>query len=419
VLEKLAADGILFENAYAPMSTTGPVHATLFTGLHVLSHGVVKNGHLLEQKWDTLAEQLAAVGYDTAGFISSFPIDGKFGYGQGFDIYDDQFVPGENSVETRNWEGIELENAFDRKGPFTTDKALGWLANRPVSDDPFFMFVHYFDAHAPYQPHEGFAPMLDGINTLEPLDQHILLYDQEIAVVDHEIGRVVDELAASGLMENTIIIVTADHGEGLMDHGHMAHGVSVHEEEVRVPLIIYNPSMFEKETIPHPVGLQDILPVIAEWVGLDAMEKLAHVKNDAGQTVEIGLDFFDTNNQRMDRPMVLFRRHYEPGMVHTGLPAANPNDPPQLAFKVHGEQYGIVVSNEKYIVDPELGIQQLFHLKEDPGEKNNLYKQHTARGKELHLLLEKWVGTNRLETAPEFLDESDKDALESLGYVQK
>jgi arylsulfatase A-like enzyme len=419
VLEELASEGLLFEQAYAPTGITGPSHATLFTGLHVITHGVVKNGLLLEDQWVTLAEQLSGEGYETAGFVSSFPLDRKFGYAQGFHHYDDEFVPGQNSIDAKTWEGTTLENAFDRKGQFTTDKALGWLSSRKNQDQPFFMFVHYFDAHSPYEPHEGFETMLDGIESEQALAQQILLYDQEIAKVDREIGRVVDALKKTDGFENTIIIITADHGEGLMDHGCMIHAATLHEEEIRVPLIIHNPSRYAQRTIQHPVGLMDIVATVAGMVGYDANNFLDVVVNNVGKTVDHGLDVFLPHNQVSERPMYFYRRHYDAGMMQPGWDGTMPDGTTPKEFKVYGEQYGIILSREKYIVDPELGIQQFFQLETDPIERTNLYQQNSTRAQVLHKKLEQWVGDNRLENAPEISTEADQEALEALGYVNQ
>lgn len=417
-LERLAREGVLYERAYAPTGITGPSHATLFTGLHVITHGVVKNGLLLEDDWVTLAEQLSAEGYETAGFVSSFPMHRKFGFSQGFDHYDDDFIPGQNSIESETFEGTKVDKAFDQRGKFTTGKALDWLEERSNRAEPFFMFVHYFDAHSPYQPQIGFESILEGILDMNPLEKQVRLYDQEIAQVDREIGRVVEALETKGYGDDTIIIVVGDHGEGLMDHGYMLHAGTLYEDEVRVPMIVHGPSHFAPSKEGYPVGLIDVLPTVAGMVGYDPGSDLESVVNASGQEVEHGLDVFVAENQRFGRPMFLYRRHYDPGMLHPGWYGTLPDGSKPKKIKISGEQYGMVESGKKYIVDPELGIRLFFDLDLDPGETNNQFEDNVTLAQTMHSRLEQWVGENRLENAPEISTEADHEALGALGYVE-
>jgi arylsulfatase A-like enzyme len=156
-LDALARQGVRFAAAYAASASTGPSHATLFTSLHPLQHGVVKNGLRLAEERETLAERLRAHHFQTAAVVSSFVLDAKFGFAQGFDLYDDDFAPEEATVTTSKWDGREVPGSFDRRGDHTTRRALHWLREGRDPARPFFLFVHYFDPHLSYAPPEPFA----------------------------------------------------------------------------------------------------------------------------------------------------------------------------------------------------------------------------------------------------------------------
>ena len=418
VLEKLAETGVLFEYAYAPTGITGPSHATLFTGLHVITHGVVQNGLQLRDGWSTLAEQLSERGYQTAGIISSFPLHSKFGYAQGFHHYDDEFIPGENTISLDTWEGLNVETAFDRHGQFTTQRALNWFDSDRDEQRPFFMFLHYFDAHSPYQVHEGMEQILDGIEELSPLDRIIRLYDQEIAKVDREIGRIVDYMKENDLFDDTVILITSDHGEGLMDHGYMLHAATLFEEEVRIPMLLHYPPKFSRAVIQEPVGLIDIVPTLAPLAGYDGIAATRDQLDDPAQNIEIGRNVFDESSRSPDRPLHLYRRHYEPGFLDPEWDGTLPDGSKPELIRVSGEQYAVLIARKKYLIEPQLGAQGLFDLVADPKEKTNIVGANADQAAAMKQELERWVGVNRLPDAPKFTSESDKEALQSLGYVQ-
>src|SRR4029453_6535003 len=239
-LRALAAQGASFGLAYAPTATTGPSHASLFTGLSPLRHGVVKNGAPLPAGLETLAERLSGAGYRTAGFVSSFVISHRFAFEQGFATFDDAFDRETSTFTEAFWEGRRVEGGFDRRADKTTRRAVRWLeANGPRG--AFFLFVHYFDPHAPYGAPAGWAGRFDPGPGADALARDVAHYDDEIAFADAQLGELVGALDRLGLASRTVLVVTADHGEGLMDHGHMQHGVHVYEEQVGVPLVVRCP----------------------------------------------------------------------------------------------------------------------------------------------------------------------------------
>ena len=188
-LEQLAREGARVETAYVPMPSTGPAHASLFTSRYPLAHQVLKNGHVLANEYPVLAEVLGGAGYRTAAFVSSFVLDDRFGYGQGFDSYDDDFRGADSSYQDMQlWEGIEVPGEFDRRAHETTDRAISWLRENGRRGG-FFLWVHYMDPHEPYDPPEPWrTKYVEPAMGRRNLRRAVALYDAEIAFTDREAG---------------------------------------------------------------------------------------------------------------------------------------------------------------------------------------------------------------------------------------
>jgi len=248
-LDRLAKEGVLFEQAMAPVPITLPSHTTMMTGLLPPEHGVRENDDLsLGAGVPTMAELFKAARYETGAFIAAFVLDEVFGLGRGFDTYDDDMGGAKSSTDKR----LDKERPADR----VVDAALVWLEEKKASR--FFCWVHLFDAHAPYTPPDPYA----GRFARKP-------YEGEIAFADSQITRLVDWLEQSGLTEKTLIVVAGDHGEGLGDHGELRHSVFVYDTTMRVPLIVSLPGIFAQGVrVGDPVGLADLLPTIIASVGL-------------------------------------------------------------------------------------------------------------------------------------------------------
>lgn len=248
-MDALAQRGVLFANAFTPSPSTLPSHGTIFTGLYPYHHGARANGTFkVGPENTTLAEMLKAYGYATAAFISAYVLDGRFGLDQGFDLYDDDLSKGVKYAE----------HCFrERPAQYTNESALGWLET--VKDRKFFAWVHYFDPHAPYYPPSPFR------------DQYAnRLYDGEIAYTDSEIGRLLAGLEELGVLDNTLVVLVGDHGEGLGEHGEQTHSLLIYDSTLHVPLIIAPPT---KERLGLAVNRQvsnaDIVPTILDIVGID------------------------------------------------------------------------------------------------------------------------------------------------------
>ena len=262
VIDRLAAEGLRFTAARTAVPLTLPSHTTIHTGLLPPRHGVRENGAgALGESHRTIARLLKDAGYRTAGFVGAFVLDRRFGLAQGFDLYDDQIPRDPNATER-----LEAE----RPASAVIDRALAWLTNQQsaTSNQPFFVWIHLYDPHAPYTPPPEFAR-----RTKSP-------YDGEISYADSQLGRLLDALRGRGDLDRTLVVVAGDHGEGLGDHGERTHGMLLYESTLRVPLVIVAPGA-HPQTIDAPVSLTEIAPTIlhaaditapAEMKGRDLIE---------------------------------------------------------------------------------------------------------------------------------------------------
>jgi choline-sulfatase len=245
-LDGLAAEGLRFTSASSTVPLTLPSHTTILSGLLPPHHGLRNNGAgLLAPGTPTLATLLAAAGYRTAAFLGAFVLDHRFGLAGGFEVYDDE-IPRDPKA------GTILE--AERPGRDVMDRALGWL--RKDDARPFFLWVHLYDAHAPYRPPAQWAAKHPG----RP-------YDGEISEVDEQVGRLLAELKSRGLDGRTVVAVAADHGEGLGEHGELTHGLLLYEPTIHVPLLLRAPWGLKPRVVAAPVSLADLAPTLAGLVG--------------------------------------------------------------------------------------------------------------------------------------------------------
>ncbi len=400
-LERFAAEGTLFRHAYASAPATAPSHATIFTSLAPLTHRVLKNAMTLGESFQTLAETLGQHDYQTAAVVSSFVLNRKFGLSQGFGFYDDDLSKTRSTVPTKNWEGEPVIGKFDCRADATTDRASDWLENARDPAKPFFLFVHYFDPHAPYSPPKDYQEKFtnpevkDGGRRWE-----ISSYDGEIAFTDAQIGRLMEKLAALGLADNTLVVITADHGEGLWQHGYQYHGAQIYEESVHVPLLMRWPGhVTAGGDVAAPVTVADIMPTVLELTGTPA---------DGLDCQGLSLAAAATAGGALDpeRPVFLYRVPYEP---HE-----------EYGTWVAGEKFGVRRGRWKFMVAEQESTLELYDLQDDPGETRNLASAQPALAAELAGLLADWreVVTlpDSLSVRPE-LSDADRRKLHSLGYA--
>jgi choline-sulfatase len=385
-LDRLSASGVRFERAVSPAPLTLPAHASLMTARNPYSHGVRNNGHFsLPEDVPTLAAQFDAAGYDTAGFVSSFVLDRQFGLARGFAHYDDTLDPAPSSAAAAS----ELE----RRGDRTVQTAIAWLearaarhreavsaasstrSGRPIGGRPYFLWVHLYDPHEPYAAPDPFAARFPG----QP-------YDAELAFVDASMGELLAAIERIETGGRPLVVVTADHGESLGDHGERAHGLFVYEAAIRVPLIVSWPGNLTPRVVTTPVRLIDIAPTVLSLAGLPAPP---------------GIDGRDVS--------VLARTGAEPA---AGASAYAETYFPEF-FMGWSPLRAIDDGRWKYIDSPE---PELYDLEIDPGETRNRVAAEPGTARALRRQLEETV-RGALQSAAMPTSAETQRKLAALGYV--
>ncbi|MDJ0850265.1 MAG: sulfatase-like hydrolase/transferase [Myxococcota bacterium] len=403
-LERLAREAVVFDQAFTVMSHTLPAHVSLLTGVHPTTHQVLSNGWVYDGPWPTLAMRLREAGYHTAAFVSGFPLVGRSGLDRGFEVYEDVVLGG------------KLHSKVD--GELNNRRVLAWLAER--DEHPFFAWVHYFDAHTPYTwPGEGDLPFqIDaafrahmaelGAADLRLEDVHRMpvtfrgrelglleaanLYDSQILRVDGLIEEVRAALERAGRLDDTLFVVTSDHGEGLGQHGYYSHGLHLYEEQLRIPLVVRAPRRagWQPGRVDTTVSLLDLVPTVLEMAGLPAEDGL-HGRR------------LDPRPSSARRFLVAQRRTFPRGAL-AGTPELR-------AVRGGGPL--------KYLLDGR-GREELYDLAEDPGELRNLAEQRPEAVAALRRILDARVAELDPGSAPvePEVDAETRRRLEELGYAQ-
>jgi arylsulfatase A-like enzyme/Tfp pilus assembly protein PilF len=252
--DAVAAGGRRFRQAYATVPETLPSHSSMLTGLYPAGHGVHENGRTLPATVPVLAGQLQRAGYQTSAFVSSFVLARQFGLARGFDLYDDQLPAG----------------AEERLASATTDDAI-MEVERP-STQPRFIWVHYYDPHAPYAAPEPYRTRYA---------KHAYL--GEIAYVDSQLGRLIDAFRAHAGADAAVVIA-GDHGEGLGEHGEDTHGTLLYQPTMHVPLVIEGPGV-TPGTSDVPVSARRIYDTVLDWAGLPSRHSLRDPAKEGEEAV--------------------------------------------------------------------------------------------------------------------------------------
>jgi len=395
-LVRWARKGVRYRAAVAPASWTYPSHSCFFTG-HWPFQLISQWKYTLDAPVPTLAEQLASRGYETAGFSANTAFcTYEQRLDRGFTHFEDYpLTP--RSLLTRtvagNWILEKILNRDDfyeakwirlqsRNASGINNAFLDWLRNRQRAR-PFFAFLNYFDAHEPYVPPAVYSGRF-GIRPRPPKDYEFLLdygnpgwksvqnrdilmardcYDDCIAFLDDRLGQLLAELDGQGLLNNTLVIITADHGESFGDHGVFLHGTSLNLEEVAVPLVIVSPDAPANRVVAEPVSLRDLPATVLDQLGLSAGSPFP------GRSLAAYWELTTGQARSASTPALsecatttAFQRQVEPDQSHGVV------------------QMSLVAQGRHYVRDA-LGSEQLFDLKSDPFERMNLID--SVEGKEV------------------------------------
>jgi len=351
-LDRIASEAIIFSNAHAHNVVTLASHTNILTGLYPYQHGVRYNsGFKLDTKYETVATMLRRGGYKTGAFVGAFPLDSRFGLNHGFDVYDDNYGKGAATLE------FALQ---ERPATVVLEAATRWWnAN---AGKKRFMWVHLYDPHAPYRPPEPFA-------TQYASDRYL----GEIAYVDDALAKAIPPL----LSKSTLLIITADHGEGRGDHGELTHGLFAYEATLKIPLLIWRPGLAHRSESGY-VRHIDIVPTIIQAAGISKPAALL------GASL---LDRLTVRDSYFESLSASLSRGWAP-----------------LAGVIHGE--------EKYI---DLPLPELYDLPHDPHEEKNLLSQRRRDVAEAHRILSSLPWDQNFSSSAVSAEEAAR--LRSLGYL--
>jgi len=378
IIDALAAEGFLFETNISSNPVTQAAHSTIMTGVYPMAHGVRDNTLFrLPEGRQTLAELLGAAGYATGAAIGGFPLTREFGTAQGFEHYDDDL----RANRLDHW-GRPAQRPFaswydERPAAHVNDAILPWL--RQPRERPFFVWLHYWDPHHPH-----IAPPPYG-----QLFAHSP-YDGEIAYTDACLGAILAELRSSGEYQRTLIVVTADHGEGLYEHDEATHAYLAYDTTIHVPLIVRVPNEIGGDRISERTGTVDIVPTILDLVGIEAPSEL-HGRSLKGLMLGTGQN--------------------EPNRLYYAESLS-----PRLSHG-HGELRVLMRGPRKYIYGPRA---ELFDPSADPGEAHELSHAEPETSRDMEAALRDFIRSHATSSASEAAHDVDRTtrlALEALGYL--
>ena len=415
-LDYFARKNVYFPNAVCPLPETAPSHASMITGLHPLDHGVVDNASPLVAGADTLAEYLRDQGYSTAAFVSAYSLDRGLGLDQGFAVYDDDFttrIRGRNDLALRQL-SIFLRFRFgspatmtelERPAELTNVRAAEWLARHYTEN--FFLWVHYFEPHAPYIPHglDGFedngtpgAPKVDHVAILDERRNTYRadeigglqrLYAEECSHLDRRVGDFFSLLGDFEVYDDSVIIVIGDHGESLGEHGVQFSHMGLYDPSIRVPFMLRAPSIEQESVVVEDqVRVQDVFPTALRLMGfryagqLDGKDLVPRIRDEASG----------------DLQALLIGRM---GMLGSGM------------------WVGLRERPWKYLRSPSPESREEFYrLVEDPDELTNAAVEEAGAVQAARVGVNQALGTTTLEAGDDAMPADQCERLRALGYVE-
>jgi choline-sulfatase len=373
-MDRLAPEGIVFRQAIAQVPLTLPSHVAILTGTYPMWNGVEDLTTVgLSRGVPTLAEVFKKHGYSTAAFVSAFVLNSMWGLERGFDFYDD-------AVNLQDDDSTE-HHSLERKASETVDHTLRWLEGH--SAQPFFLWLHLYDPHAPYDPPEPFKSRF----RTRP-------YDGEIAYTDQQLGRFVSFLESQNLYASSLILLVSDHGEGLGEHGEEQHGVFIYNSTVHVPLILKPSAGFKpaQRSVSAVVSTVDIAPTLVQYCRFPSADSASF----------------------QGRSLLPLIRSQVPGTPREGY---SESLYPRSSFGWHS-LHGTETEQYHYIEAPR---EELYDLRLDPTETHNIVGQKptvaaTLR-ENLHALAARYARPAGQSGTTSTIDLEKLRELRSLGYV--
>ncbi len=420
-IDRIANQGVLFERAYAAYPNTMSSHASLFTGLLPSEHGVLPGrARGVSDERETLAEVFADAGYSTAAFTENGFVSSRWGFAQGFDLYDD----GSNLIQGSSFAG-RAENTFGR--------AIDWLAQK--SDAPVFLFIHSYQVHIPYSPppreisrlsarrlhrYQGRYSLRFDVSSigafnagdleLTPLErrQVELLYDAEVRSLDAQVGRLDRAIHQMGIEDETLLVLFSDHGEEFFEHGYLGHGSSLHQQALHVPVILRNRGGLPSgKRIPEVAGLIDLGPTLVELAGIAS-------RFETNSSVSLAGVALNEQPGRKVRPVVSER--------FLGKDACAQQQKGKPLTTCAPMEVAIRDGEHTFIYDPSSDVARLYNVSRDPREQRDLagiskkqvddYKRQVAKLPKLDGRVGR--SPDRLKEIPSELERN----LRALGYIE-
>lgn len=388
-IDMLAREGVFFSNVVSQSSQSGPSMASLFTGLYPHHHGVQfyafnQSFHParpdsppnLSDKFSTLAEYFQKQGYTTWGIMNNPWLKTEYGFAQGFEYY--EFIT--------TWEGNPVNRALDH------------ALMQELKDKPFFAYLHYMDVHAPYYSPNTFQGLYTEFKgdhifdtgyydllSPEDLAYSVALYDEEISHVDSLIQGILEQLTENGILENTVLVVTSDHGDEFFEHQGMGHGISLYNELINTFVILYNPAQLKAKKITQRARLIDLLPTLLDILGIE------YPRQDIDGKSQLPLIQGSEGGEKEGKPV----------------------------FSELGERKAILNGGWKYIYDDFLQTEELYDLELDPHEQRNVVDKKDKLRIELKSIINGlFEAGRRAGDESRRLSPETRALLESLGYIR-
>ena len=384
-IDGMARRGVMFTEVRTAVPLTLPSFSSIFTSTYPLYHGIRQNETFsMVDSVTTLAEVFQRAGFQTKAILGSAALSKRYGLDQGFDDYDDRFEGRPSGPDRGSIVPDEYGSASRRRAPEVMDRAVEWIGEH--GDDRFFLFLHFFDPHLPYDSEEKLPLDAYGDDELPAW-----AYDSEIATVDRQIARLLETLRERHLIGITLIVFTADHGEGLMDHWEATHGYLLYDSTVHIPLIFFCPGLIpEGKVVDGTVRSIDLMPTLIDVFGLPAPGGL--------QGVSFKDQIFGAAGG--DETVSYFETYYA------------------RLFLGWSELRGVQWKQWKYIQAP---TPELYDLGTDPGEEVNLVDRRpeiaAAMRARLDGILKEYSAPAGRMARPVRMDAEHKELLESMGYL--